>query len=457
MSSSGTTPSSAPVITVRGLAKRYEIYDKPHHRLWQGLMRGRRQWFREFWALRDIDFSVGRGETVGIVGRNGSGKSTLLQVVAGTLSPTRGEVVVNGRVAALLELGSGFNPEFTGRENVYLNASILGLDRAQIDERYQRIVDFAEIGEFVDQPVKTYSSGMFLRLAFAVIAHVDADLLIIDEALSVGDAAFTQKCMRFLREFQSRGTILFVSHDAAAVLALCERAVWLHQGAMAMAGPAKEVVEAYMQSIAEANQGGDPLAGARAANAGARAAEASPEAGRIEAGASPRAEMSADARSFGQGGARVEAARLVDEAGRMLALARGGQRVRLEVLVRAERDLNTVIVGFHFKDRLGQVLIGENTAEVTRHAPVSAAVGERVSAAFEFTLPELRNGDYALDIAVAEGTQLNHVQHQWIFDAIVIPVHTEAPVYGLFCAPERVIRLERGDALAPRGEGAATA
>ena len=186
---------------------------------------------KDFYALRDISFDVSRGETVGIIGRNGSGKSTLLQIIAGTLSPSEGQVSVRGRVAALLELGAGFNPDYTGRENAYLNAQLLGLSKSQVDERFEDIAAFADIGEFIDQPVKVYSSGMYVRLAFAVVAHVDADVLIIDEALAVGDAFFTQKCMRFLRSFMSRGTVLFVSHDTGSVRNLCNRAIWLEKEA----------------------------------------------------------------------------------------------------------------------------------------------------------------------------------------------------------------------------------
>ncbi|HJY34773.1 MAG TPA: ABC transporter ATP-binding protein, partial [Vicinamibacterales bacterium] len=190
------------------LSKVYQIYELPQHRLWQSLWRGRRRFYREFHALTHVSFDVRRGEVVGIIGRNGSGKSTLLQLICGTLTPSAGQVVARGRIAALLELGAGFNQEFTGRENVYLNGAIMGLTTAEIDARYARIVEFADIGDFLDQPLKTYSTGMVVRLAFAVIAHVDADVLVIDEALAVGDAFFVQKCMRFLRDFMKRGTIL---------------------------------------------------------------------------------------------------------------------------------------------------------------------------------------------------------------------------------------------------------
>ena len=199
--------SDEVVLRIRHISKRFEIYDKPRHRLQQMLFGRWKTYYREFRALSDINLEVRKGECVGIIGPNGAGKSTLLQIMTGTLQPTEGTVERHGRIAALLELGSGFNPEFTGRENVYMNAAILGLTKKETDEKYQDIVDFADIGEFIDQPVKTYSSGMIVRLAFAVNAFVDPDVLIVDEALAVGDAFFQQKCMRFIRKFKENHTI----------------------------------------------------------------------------------------------------------------------------------------------------------------------------------------------------------------------------------------------------------
>ena len=211
--------------------------------------------FSRVLGAQNVSFEVKKGETVGIIGRNGSGKSTLLQMICGTLNPTSGSIQTNGRIAALLELGSGFNPEFTGRENVYMNASVLGLSKEEIDARFDDIAAFADIGDFIEQPVKTYSSGMMVRLAFAVIAHVDADILVIDEALSVGDAFFTQKCMRFLRNFMETGTVLFVSHDTGSIKNLCNYAVWLEKGQVMQEGLPKEVCELYLEAFYEAQQG----------------------------------------------------------------------------------------------------------------------------------------------------------------------------------------------------------
>lgn len=238
-------------IKVDSVGKMYRIFDKPQDRLKDGILwRWGKRYGHEFWALKDISFEVKKGESVGIIGRNGSGKSTLLQIIAGTLQPTTGNVQVNGRVAALLELGSGFNPDYTGRENVYMNAAILGLSREETDNKFDAIASFADIGQFLEQPVKTYSSGMMVRLAFAVQTAVDPDVLIIDEALAVGDAYFVQRCMLRFHELQAQGTtILFVSHDATAVRSLCRRAIWIDQGHIAMAGTSVEITDHYLAHL----------------------------------------------------------------------------------------------------------------------------------------------------------------------------------------------------------------
>lgn len=253
--------SEGVAIRVRDLSKCYQIYHHPSDRLKQFVvpriqrLMGLRQasFFQDFWALSKISFEVKRGETVGVIGRNGSGKSTLLQIVCGTLSPTTGDVQVDGRVAALLELGAGFNPEFTGRENVYMNGALLGLSQEQVDARFADIAAFADIGPFIEQPVKTYSSGMFVRLAFAVAVHTEPAILIVDEALSVGDIAFQNKCTRKIKELKERGTsILFVSHDLSMIQILCDRVIWLQQGQLMAQGDAVSVCQEYYVAIAGA-------------------------------------------------------------------------------------------------------------------------------------------------------------------------------------------------------------
>lgn len=243
--------SSDVLVRARGLGKSYPVYRRPWHRLMQQLSPGGgHRWRDEFSALRDVDFELRRGETVGIVGRNGSGKSTLLQLICGTLTPSVGSVEVNGRIAALLELGSGFNPEFTGRENVYMNGTVLGLTRREVDARFEAIAAFADIGTFIEQPVKTYSSGMQVRLAFAVAIHVDPEVLVVDEALAVGDEAFQRKCFARLRQLRDAGvSILFVSHSAGTVLEICDRAVLLEDGNLLMDGEPRDVVTEYHRRL----------------------------------------------------------------------------------------------------------------------------------------------------------------------------------------------------------------
>jgi lipopolysaccharide transport system ATP-binding protein len=245
--------SSEPIVIAENLGRLFHLYDSPRDRLAQAFLWGRRKLYRDFWALRGVSFRVQRGRSFGVIGRNGSGKSTLLQIVAGTLRPSEGTCeTLAARTAALLELGSGFNPEFSGRENVYVNGAILGLSRREIEHRFEEILDFAEIGEFIDQPIKNYSSGMVVRLAFAVQVCVEPDLLIVDEALSVGDMFFQQKCFEKIESMMARGlTLLFVSHDADAVKTLCEDALVLDRGSSIFCGPSSEAVDRYSSLLAD--------------------------------------------------------------------------------------------------------------------------------------------------------------------------------------------------------------
>lgn len=444
--------SQEVAIEVTGLTKEFRLFDRPIHRIAELFSFGRRKYHRSFPALDDVSFKVGKGEAVGIIGRNGSGKSTLLQMICGTLTPTRGTIGVHGRVAALLELGAGFNPDFTGRENVYLNAALYGLSKSEVDERYDKIVEFADIGQFIDQPVKTYSSGMFVRLAFSVIAHVDADILVIDEALAVGDVAFGQKCMRFLRTFRETGTILFVSHDTAAVIGLCDRAVWLDGGQLKAEGRAKDVSELYFGYVF-----GDKKA---------EAAERAPDDD-IDITAEHRklvppedwidsrrdwinasnlrndlelfvfeANSGAD---FGFGGARIQDVRFTDQNGRPYRWIIGGEETTLEIDVKAMIDLELPIVGFYVKDRLGQALFGDNTFLTTRKVDgtckVKIGAGELFTATFRFPMPVLSKGSYVIAVAVADGTQEDHVLHHWMHDALIFKSHSSQTVSGLVGIP----------------------
>lgn len=426
--------SSDVVISLQGVSKTFQVYARPTDRLKQSLFRGRRTYYAEVHALEDVGFEVRRGETMGIVGRNGSGKSTLLQCICGTLTPSRGEIAVRGRVAALLELGAGFNPEFSGRENVYLNAALLGMEPGEVDARFSSIAAFADIGDFLDRPVKTYSSGMFLRLAFAVMAHVRADILVIDEALAVGDVFFVQKCMRFLQEFRKTGTILFVSHDTSAVLGLCERAVWLKNGKIEALGQAKSVCEQYLAEIYDGAAG--------------PSVEEEPE---VEAPVPTISDFSTEdnpatyaglnvEQAFGAGGVELVQVSLRDEVGRVLPSIQGGENVQVVVRARARRAMISPIVGFMCKDRLGQFLFGDNTWERYAQGFV-VGQGQILEAVFSFRMPILAPGDYTLAVAVAEGTQTEHVQHVWVHDALAFKSHSTALATGLVGVPGLEARL----------------
>lgn len=439
-------------ISVNDVSKFFEIYEKPSHRLWQMLCHGRRQFYRPFWALADISFEVAKGECVGIIGRNGAGKSTLLQIVTGTLAPSSGRVSSKGRVAALLELGSGFNPEFTGHENIYLNASILGLSKHEIDAKYQEIIDFADIGEFIHQPVKSYSSGMIVRLAFAVVAHVDAEVLIVDEALSVGDAFFTQKCMRFLRRFMKENTVLFVSHDVAAVNSLCNRAILLESGRIKIIGSPKDVTEVYLEDMFESIQGkSEAPANASSPSTSSKIFMDSREDFRdmrqdFINSTSLRNDIEVfrfdeHSAAFGKGGAVIENVMLADLEGNPLNWVVGGEMVTLHVLCRANLELFSPTVGFQIKDRLGQALSGDNTYISYMDNPLHVPTGASFTASFTFRMPILPAGDYSFAIAIAEGSQSDHVQHQWRHDAIMLKSISTSVSTGLMGIPMRDISL----------------
>lgn len=431
---------SETVIEARNISKVYLLYNKPEDRLKQMVfprvkrflapalgalmprLREDQPRYHEFWALRDVSVSLHPRETLGIIGQNGSGKSTLLQIICGTLSPSGGEVRSHGRIAALLELGAGFNPDFTGRENVYLNAAIYGLSTSEVDERMEAIIDFAEIGEHIDQPVKTYSSGMFVRLAFSVIANIDADILIIDEALAVGDAYFQQKCMRFLRKFQEHGSIFFVSHDTGAMMSFCDRVIWLHQGSIRSQGDPKEVCEEYLAYLYAKHTGFKPEPAQFAEPGKAKILEVCSAAPDVNVEPSPTA---INGRSFGDGGAEIFACQLQDVEGNVLNMIVGGERARLVFRFRAKKEIKSAIAGFIVKDRLGQYIFGDNTFETTVSNPVGFQAGEQGQVSFDFTMPMLSSGAYSVVLSVASGTLVDHVQHHWVHEAIVFNSHAD--------------------------------
>ncbi|BDX22500.1 ABC transporter ATP-binding protein [Polynucleobacter sp. TUM22923] len=439
--------SSDIAIKVSNLSKCYQIYEQPHDRLKQSIyprlqrLAGKqpKQYFREFWALKDVSFEIKKGETVGIIGRNGSGKSTLLQMICGTLNPTSGSIQTNGRIAALLELGSGFNPEFTGRENVYMNAAIIGLSREETEARFDDIIAFADIGDFIEQPVKTYSSGMYVRLAFAVIAHVDADILVVDEALAVGDTFFTQKCMRFIRQFQMNGgTLLLVSHDMATMINICQSAVMLFAGGQrrAITGSAEALCKDYLNQIYDDPTRHEQVEQQRSLHAQSSQRE-NARTHKVLKGAAPEinayavSDFRADAEHFGKGGVTIIDAGFFDEDRNRLTTVIGGQPVCFIVSVRANQPVLYPAVGLMVKDRLGQYLYTEGTDKTFRHHQLAFEAGERIDTIFHFTMPLLLRGQYTINVAIAEGMGDEHIQHHWMHDTVKIESISGPVVHGI--------------------------
>ncbi|WP_159817666.1 ABC transporter ATP-binding protein [Cyanobium sp. Copco_Reservoir_LC18] len=421
---------SLVTISVQELSKCYRIFDHPKDRLKQAFWKQRRQYFREFWALQDVSFEVLRGETLGVIGRNGSGKSTLLQLICGTLTPTSGSITTNGRIAALLELGSGFNPEFTGLENVYLNGSFYGLSRQDVESRLDDILAFADIGDFVHQPVKTYSSGMQVRLAFAVIAHINADILIIDEALSVGDIFFTQKCMRFIKRFAEDNSLLFVSHDTSAVTSICNKSLMLRDGRIAAQGTPRDVILIYLKDLysemSGIQTGSEQVSNQKdvkplpsksqnliSAQSQATTSEQKPDFRKAildDSNLASRAhfpELIFDAsEAYGTGEAELlEVDFLVDEKSTRLLTA--GEKVSLMIKARCLKAVDAPIFAFTIRNAMGQNLFGDNTCISHPPGSISLSQGQVCECQFRFYWPHLTHGEYTVEVAVAEGVQLD--------------------------------------------------
>jgi lipopolysaccharide transport system ATP-binding protein len=417
------------IVEFRGVSKNYPIYPSPRARLKELACLNRISFHHDFSALDDVSFEIRRGETFCIVGENGSGKSTLLQIVAGILYPSKGDVFVSGRVAALLELGTGFNPEFTGRQNVYLNAAILGLSKKEIDGKFQRIEEFAEIGEFIDQPVKTYSSGMAVRLAFAVAIHVDPEILLVDEALSVGDIYFRQRCLRKVHEMRAAGvTILFVSHAIAEVKAIGDRAMWLNAGRIKEIGDTDLVVTRYMAAMVEKDN-----AYLRTEH---RKAQSAPRE-RLRAPEIVDTLPNIDHR-FGDGRAEVLGIALLDAAGQPVYVLEPSTTIVVRISVRALEDLTLPIVGFMMRNHIGLDFAGTNTAREAFDLPPMTA-GDVYTVDFHLQLPELYPSAFSFSPAIADGTLHSYRTCDWVDNAIVLQMSPgESEVYGHVHLPCRV-------------------
>lgn len=414
------------VVNFHQVSKSYAIYDRPSHRLAELLTFNHLNRHRDFWALRDISFEIPRGESFCVIGENGCGKSTLLQIVAGILHPTSGNAQVNGRVAALLELGSGFNPEFTGRDNVYLNGAILGFSSHRMDAVYQQIIDFAEIGDFIHQPVKTYSSGMVVRLAFAVAIHVDPEILLVDEALAVGDIYFRQRCLRKVHELRARGvTILFVSHSMGDVKAIGNRTLWLEQGRIRALDQTDRVVARYLAAMTEKDShyaDEHPLENALTAATPVAIATSIPNV---------------DHR-HGDGRAQIIGIAILDSDANPIALMEPETAITVRISVRAQEPIRRPNIGFMLRNHLGLDFAGTNTLREGHPMPPLAA-GEVRTVDFHLTLPQLYPGDFSFSPAIADGTLTHYQMCDWIDNAITLQMgHGDGQVYGYIHLPCRV-------------------
>lgn len=417
-------------VEFQSVSKSYAIYDAPGDRLKELLSFQRLKRHRDFWALHDVSFEVKRGETFCIVGENGSGKSTMLQMIAGILSATTGNVSVNGRVSALLELGAGFNMEFSGRDNVYLNGSILGLTTRQIDERYKDIEAFAEIGEFINQPVKTYSSGMVVRLAFAVAINVDPEILLVDEALAVGDIYFRQRCMRKVHELRARGvTILFVSHAVSDVKAIGDRALWLDHGRLREIGEPDRVIAKYLAAMTEKDS---TYLLARAA-----APETQRHSGPVRAPEIVETIPNIDHR-FGDGRAEILGIAVLDEHGRPLQMLEPNSRIVVRISVRAKAGLALPMVGFMLRNQLGMDFSGTNTAREGYELPAMQP-GDISTVDFHVDLPELYAASFSFSPAIADGPLSGYSMCDWIDNAIALQMSKQSgEIYGYIHLPCKV-------------------
>ncbi len=433
-------------VIVNDVSKCYQIYEQPADRLKQMLFpplyqhvlrKVSKQYFSEYWALKNVSFTVEKGQSVGIVGKNGAGKSTLLQIICGVLFPTFGGVQLNGRIAALLELGTGFNPEFTGVENIYLYGAILGLDRNEMADRFDRIAAFADIGNYINQPIKTFSSGMVVRLAFAVIAHVDADILVIDEALAVGDAFFQQKCIRFLRCHKEKGgTSLFVTHDTSSVVTLCDKALLLFPGSSRtpIFGESEDVCKLYLEDLYSDPEREKILLHPDKFQRNSQEKSHTKKTlyGDLTSFDSIYAvsTFKHGAEDFGKGGAVIIDAGFFDDDGHRLSMIKGEDTVSFIIKAKIYRHIIWPAFGFMLKNSLGEYLFTEGTDQHFRSHKLVFEENDIVVATFSFTMPHLFRGQYMINVALAEGIGDEHIQHHWIHDAVQIDVLSSRLMHG---------------------------
>lgn len=436
-------------IDIQNISKCYQRYQHPTDRLKELIFPGQSRG-QKFWALNDVSFQVKRGESLGILGQNGSGKSTLLQIITQTLSPTSGSLDVRGRISALLELGSGFNPDFTGRQNVMINGRILGFSQQDIYAKLDEILDFADIGDFVDQPVHTYSSGMFVRLAFAAAVVWEPEILIVDEALAVGDIFFQQKCFARIKSLQENGTtILFVSHDTQSILNLCHRAAVLSYGKLVYLGEAYTAVEKYFELHHMSYE--QNLQKSKLTSVSSKSEKEDTQLLKEDSDADlPFITHFSDKNRYGKYADLIKGICITDISGQAKTTFSSGEELVISVKLAAHPEqLAPLNLGFHLKDRLGQVIIGSNLKKIanslTPHTPGSAFICQ-----FQFR-PQIAPGEYSLDVAVAEYTLEAKTIYDWVNGALAFTIvaNSEARKQGGLCRPDMIFRVHDLDASNP--------
>lgn len=411
-------------IQINNLSKAYKIFEKPTDRIKESLNPFGKRYSKDFYALHNVSVSIYKGETIGVIGKNGAGKSTLLKMITGVLTPSSGNITINGRIASLLELGAGFNPEMTGIENIYFNGTIMGYTKKEIDAKLDDILDFADIGDFIHQPVKMYSSGMFARLAFAVNVNVKPDILIVDEALSVGDVFFQNKCFKRMADLQKQGvTVLFVSHDMGSIRQLCSKCLWLDNGTKRQYGPVEEVAAAYFnEQLAERNQ---------------LHKEAVKQPQEVDRGIQPvltEKQMIlprlAPCQGFFNKDVVIQSFVFLEN-GCQAAILEDGHTYEAVMAVEFHKAFDKLIYGFVVENNKGIAVIGVNSWMTSQGKTINVDSPGTILARFTFTMPKIMQGSYTVSPAVAQGTASEHIQLTWLENALMVDVQNSGYNYSI--------------------------
>ncbi len=382
------------IININNISKTYKCFDNKIDIIKNLLFNTNN--YTEYSAIKNISLSINKGQSIGIIGSNGAGKSTLLQLISGISKPTTGNVIVKGKMTSLLELGAGFNPEFTGKENIIISAMIYGLTKEEAKQKLNEIITFADIGDYINMPTKTYSTGMYVRLAFSVAIHVDSEILIIDEALSVGDAKFSYKCMNHIRKFREKGTLVLVSHDINAICNFCDICLWIDRGEKKMLGNPKEVTTSYINSVLKDNSNNN------------------------------------DEISIEKTDENIFSDNIIDI--KNFDINQEKNNINISMQLKIKKDLSNLLIGFIIKDKYGQVVSGETFSVESENVDFNKVILGQIS----FKLPKLNNGKYFFSYSIADGTEENHEQHYWRHDAFIFDIHSNENRYG-------IIKLENID------------